>query len=148
MGGNVDKVRAIHEVLMGPKGAIRDAPEEVALIAEVLRQVAEPQFECAMIGPDESFQNVERGTEGFFSAWTDWLSPFEEFRIEVERTIDAGEDVVDLVRQVARTVRGGVPVETEGAAVWRFRSGRLQRVEFHLDRAAALRIAGLEPPAP
>jgi hypothetical protein len=37
-----------------------------------------------------------------------------------------------------------VEIETAGAAVWHVRGGRLHRVEFHLDREAALRAAGLE----
>jgi hypothetical protein len=53
--------------------------------------------------------------------------------------------VIDFVRQTAITARGGVPVETLGAGVWRFREGRLAQVEFHLDREEALRSAGLDP---
>ena len=35
-------------------------------------------------------------------------------------------------------------VESDAAAVLRFRDGKLARVEFHLDPAAARRAAGLE----
>ena len=59
--------------------------------------------------------------------------------------IDAGERVVSLVRQVGKTKTGGVDVEASAAAVWTVRDGKLKRVEFHLDREAALRAAGLSP---
>ena len=143
MGGNRATLDAIHEVLIGTGGLIpAESPEQVL---EVLREVSEPDFVCRMVGPDGQFVAEERGPEGFLAAWGDWISPFEEFRIEVERTIDAGEHLVDLVRQTALTTRGGVPVETTGAGVWTFREGRLARAEFHLDRAEALRAAGLDP---
>ncbi len=46
---------------------------------------------------------------------------------------------------VGRTKTGGVEVEAPGAAVWTVVDGRVRRVEFHLDREAALRSAGLDP---
>jgi ketosteroid isomerase-like protein len=143
MAGNAATLRAIHEVLMAEDGTIpAQSPEQVL---EILRDVAEPEFECRMIGPDVSFQREASGPEGFLSAWADWTSPFEDFRIEVEGIFDAGDQVVDFVRQTARTKRGGVPIETRGAGVWTFREGRLASVEFHLDRERALRSAGLDP---
>jgi ketosteroid isomerase-like protein len=138
-------VRATHAVLMAEDGTIRigDPTTEERIVAH-FREVAEPEFECVMVGPDQSFRNVTRGAEGFLHAFADWFSPFDEFRIVVEETFDAGDDqVVDLVHQTGKTTRGGVEVETEGAAVWSFRGRALHRVEFHLDREAALRSAGL-----
>lgn len=143
MAGNVATLRVIHEVLIGEDGTIpAESPEQVL---QTLRELAEPEFECRMIGPDGQFQIEVKGPEGFLSAWGDWTSPFEDFRIEVEDVFEAGEAVVDFVRQTARIRRGGVPIETRGAGVWTFRNGRLAKVEFHLDREAALRSAGVEP---
>ena len=143
MDGNRATLDAIHEVLIGPDSLI--PAESLEQVLEVLREVAEPDFVCRMIGPDGQFVGEDTGPEGVLAAWGDWTSPFEEFRIVVERTIDAGEHLVDLVRQTGLTTRGGVPIETKGAAVWTFREGRLARAEFHLDRAEALRAAGLDP---
>jgi ketosteroid isomerase-like protein len=143
MAGNLATLEAIHEVLIGEGGAIATGSPEQVL--DVFREVADPEFECRMVGPDLAFQGAEAGPEGFLRAWAEWLSPFEDYRIEVEKTIEAGDVLVDLVHQTARTKRGGVPVETRGAAVWRFRDGRLAGVEFHLDRSVALRSAGLDP---
>jgi ketosteroid isomerase-like protein len=136
-------LQAIHEVLMGDDGSI--PAESLEQVLELFRNVAEPDFVCRMVGPDLSFVGEEKGAEGFLKAWADWTSPFEEFRIEVERVIEAGDHMIDFVRQTAVTKRGGVPVETLGAGVWMFREGRLSKVEFHLDREAALRSAGLDP---
>jgi ketosteroid isomerase-like protein len=51
--------------------------------------------------------------------------------------------VVSLVAMSGRTKTGGVDVEAAAAAVWTVVDGRLQRVEFHLDRESAIRAAGL-----
>jgi ketosteroid isomerase-like protein len=146
MAGNLATLKAIHGVLMDEEGAIATGSPEQVL--EVFREVAEPEFTCRMVGPDLAFQGTEAGPEGFLRAWAEWLSPFEDYRIEVEETVEAGDVLIDLVHQTARTKRGGVPVETRGAAVWRFHGGRLAGVEFHLDREAAFRSAGLDPGAP
>ena len=143
MAGNRATLEAIHEVLMAEDGTI--PAESVEQVLELFRDVAEPEFTCRMVGPDVHFAAEEKGPEGFLKAWGDWTSPFEAFRIEVERIIDAGDVVVDFVRQTAVTKRGGVPVVSLGAGVWSFREGRLAKVEFHLDRAEALRAAGLDP---
>jgi ketosteroid isomerase-like protein len=143
MGGNRATLEAIHEVLIGPDGLI--PAESAEQVLEVLREIAEPDFICRMVGPDVSFVAEQSGPEGFIAAWGEWTSPFEEYRIEVERTIDAGDNLVDFVRQTAVTTRGGVPVETRGAGVWTFRDGRLAKAEFHLDRERALEAAGLDP---
>jgi len=45
------------------------------------------------------------------------------------------------VRQVGRTLHGGVEVENLGATVIKVRDGRVWRVEFHLDRDHAERSA-------
>jgi len=145
MGENLEKVKAIHAVLLGGFGAIPGSPEAGQRIVEHLEEVAEPDFECVMVGPDEGFQTTTRGPEGFLAVWADWLSAFEDYRIVVEDVFQSGDQVVDFVRMTAKTSHGGVPIETEAGALWSFRSGKLRRVEFHLDRELALRSAGLEP---
>jgi ketosteroid isomerase-like protein len=113
-------------------------------VRQTLDELAEPDFDVVMVGPDYLPQAAERtGSVGFRDAWLDWTSPFESFRIHVERVIDAGDRVVSLVRQVGRTKTGGVEIEAPAAAVWTIRDGKLRRVEFHLDQEAALRSAGL-----
>ena len=99
-----------------------------------------------MVGPDY-LPETQPGHDfdGFRDAWLDWTSPFETFRIDVDEVIEAGDTVVSLAHQTGRTKTGGVEVETAAAAVMMIRDGRISRIEFHLDQAAALRAAGLEP---
>ena len=138
-------VEQIQEVLVVDDiVAVLGDDDEDQRIRQTLAELAEPDFEVMMVGPDYLPQAAERaGPDGFREAWLDWTSPFESFRIDLERVIDAGDRVVSLVRQIGRTKTGGVEIETSAAAVWTIRDGKLTRVEFHLDRNAALRAAGL-----
>jgi uncharacterized protein len=124
--------------------AIDDAQQE-ARVRRTLMDLAEPNFEVVMVGPAYLGATLETsGADGFRDAWLDWTSAFESYRIDLERVIDAGDRVVSLVTMCGTTKTGGVEVEAPGAAVWTVVDGRLRRVEFHLDRKAALRAAGLE----
>jgi ketosteroid isomerase-like protein len=110
-----------------------------------LREVAHPDLECVMVGPDTHFATKSRGIQGFIDSWFDWLSPFERWRLEVEDVIESGDRLVTVIRQFATPKDSNAEVENAGAAVWFIRDGRLARVEFHLNREAAFHAAGLEP---
>ena len=131
---------------MGDVVAGLDDDEATLRVGEVFAELAEPGFEVVMMGPAYMSRVIEgSGLEGFREAWLEWTSAFESYRIDLERMIDAGDRVVSLVTMVGRTKTGGVEVEAPGAAVWTVVKGRVQRAEFHLDREAALRSAGLDP---
>jgi ketosteroid isomerase-like protein len=124
--------------------ALADRSEELR-VRRMLAELATPDFEVVMVGPDYLPQRQETtGPDGFRDAWLDWTSPFESFRVEVEEVLDAGETVVSIVRQSGVTKTGRVEIESEAAAVWTVRDGRVSRVEFHLDRDQAMKSAGLE----
>ena len=131
------------------RGNLATAVDDVEALREVeavLSEWAEPDWEWAMVGPDyapgqQGFNG--RGLDEFRRAWRDWMEPYESYEIEPDEAIDAGDSVVMLVRQVAKTRTGGVEVENLGAAVVWVRDRRLHKVEFHLDRDAAMKAAGL-----
>ncbi len=122
-----------------------DDNASIERLTSAIERVAAPDLQSEMIGPDPSFRAEYRGVNGLVEGWTDWLSPYERFRMEVENLIESGDVVVTFVRQFGTPTGGGPEVEAEGAAVWWLRDNRLVRAEFHLDRKAAMRAAGLEP---
>jgi ketosteroid isomerase-like protein len=139
-------VEQIQGVLDVDVVAALDDDETDRRIRQTLAELAQPDFEVAMVGPGYLPEPLDRiGVEGFRDAWVDWTSPFESFQIEIERVIDAGDRVVSLVRQTGKTKTGGVEIEAAAAAVWTIRDGKLTRVEFHLDREKALQAAGVRP---
>jgi ketosteroid isomerase-like protein len=139
-------VAQIQEFLTGGDVVSRLEDEEAVRRMRLLfERLAEPHFETAMIGPDYLPGALEfNGFEGLVEAWRDWTSPFDSYTVELERVISAEEHVVSLVSMSGTTKLGGPRIEAPAAAVWTVVDGRLRRVEFHLDRQAALRAAGLE----
>jgi ketosteroid isomerase-like protein len=126
--------------------ALGDAQAD-ARVRRKFMELAEPDFEIVMVGPDYASARLEfTGIDGFREAWRDWTSAFESYRIEVEEMIDAGDQVVSFVAMTGKVdAGGGGEITAPGAAVWTVIDSRVRRVEFHLDRNAALRAAGLEP---
>jgi len=88
-------------------------------------------------------KNPYRGVAGV----TEWLSDFaaawESYGMEVERVIDTGDRVVSLFRIRAVGVGSGVPVERGDGMVWKFRDGKLARLDYFNDQGKALEAAGL-----
>jgi len=137
-------VEAIQEALVTDDvvAALEDTSDQ--RVPRLFMEHAEPEFETVMVGPEYMKARLEYvGLDGFVEAWRDWTGAFATFRIEVDEMIDAGDSVVSLVRLFGTMEREGAEIETKGAAVWMMRGGLLHRVEFHLDRDAALRAAGL-----
>ncbi len=78
-----------------------------------------------------------------------WLAMVEdtwgEWSFDVERLIDADEQVVALVRIVAEGGASGVPVDRDVAHVWFLRAGKASTASVYLDRTDALEAVGLPP---
>ena len=72
-----------------------------------------------------------------------WGATFESVRAVAEES-RVGECAVALfVNQIAVTKHAGVEITQPSALLWRFRDGLVSRLEFHLDREAALKAGGI-----
>jgi ketosteroid isomerase-like protein len=114
--------------------------------APLLEAYATPDFVTVMTS--ESATREHPGLEGYREALTDWISPYEAFRFEIEEVIVKDDRLVFLARQVATTKHQGVEVVTESASVWWLRDGRIAQIDFYLDKQAALKAAGVDPDRP
>ncbi|MQA72967.1 MAG: hypothetical protein GEU88_01205 [Solirubrobacterales bacterium] len=123
--------------------ATRADPAARARATAVLSEAAHPDFETAMIAAD-GWTMERNGIDGFVGAFDEWTVGFERFGLQFEELIDGGEVVVVLVRQRGMPRGGAAEIVTESAGAFFFRDSRIERVEFHLDRAWALDAAGLE----
>lgn len=110
-------------------------------IGHSLDAISIDEITGSMIG-DTTFSTEFEGREGLLSTWSDWLETFTRVTLELEAVEEIGENVLMFVNQVG-TTRHGVDVKQPSAAVWKFRDGKLVRVEFHLDRERARDSAGL-----
>jgi ketosteroid isomerase-like protein len=125
-------------------GAVLDGPAGIDQMAELLRGNVHPDFVTVMVSESAGSQEF-RGIEGFREALSDWISPYESFRLEIEEGLIEGDKLVFLARQVATTKHGAVEVETESATVWSVEDGLVRQAAFYLDRQMALEAAGIDP---
>ena len=127
---------------LAPAFSAVETEVDEALIERMIEAIA-PLAADDVVGTMSAMGTVERpfeGLDGLRELWADWLGTFERIRFEMEGVEQIGDNVFTLARQVG-TTRHGVDVEQPSAAVWKFRDGLIVRVEFHLDREAALRSA-------
>ncbi len=124
-------------------GTVMDGRETFGLIESLLAERAAPDFVTVMHS-DSAVQEHE-GVAGFREALTDWMSPYERFRIAIDEVLVKDDKLVFLVRQLVRTNYQSVEIETQSAAVWWLRDGQVRQVVFYLDRQTALKAAGLDP---
>jgi len=145
MPSNLELAAKLTEVL--PTGdwvtAMRDEEARASRL-EVLRELAWPDLEVAMVGPG-GFTGTFHGIDGFREAWEDWLRPFETYEVEVDDIKEAGDRVIGFAHHTATTHESAAPMREPAAAIMTFRDGKLAQIEFTLDREAALRSAGLDP---
>lgn len=88
-------------------------------------------------------QQIYEGTDGARQFLADWTAAWDEWEMEVEDYIDAGNIVVTIVNQRGRSKASGVPVEMRFAQLWTFRDGQGIRMELYADPDEALKAAGL-----
>jgi len=68
---------------------------------------------------------------------------WEERRIEPEKFLDTDDHVVVLFHEYRRGKGSGVELETDTAAVFTVRDGRVLRMQGFMDRATARKAAGM-----
>jgi ketosteroid isomerase-like protein len=97
-------------------------------------------FRDAVGGLDKQYDCAE-GAHRFLREWSE---PFDEWQIDVERYQEAGDKVVTVCHQRARSKGSGVPVEMRFAFVFTVRSRLITRMEMYADPTEALKAVGLE----
>jgi ketosteroid isomerase-like protein len=89
-------------------------------------------------------KSVWKGRQEYVEFIRAWTSEFEDYSIQFEPPIDAGDDrVVAIYRQHATGKGSGVPVEWHSGMVIELRDGRAIRTTNYLELADALEAAGL-----
>jgi len=115
------------------------------------KEVGEP--EPSLVGPGFVWdmtnmaswpeQPVFEGREGMVQFLAEWTAAWEDWRMELEEVHEAGDKVVAVLRQKARSRASGLPVEMVFAQVWTMRDGMYARMDMYSDVAEALAGAGV-----
>jgi uncharacterized protein len=94
------------------------------------------------LGVAETAVGTRHGPEGFLRASEEVLEAFEDYRVEAEDFIDAGEAVVVPVRISGRGRASGAEQEARLAHLWVLRDGKVIRGEVYRTTEEALEAAG------
>jgi ketosteroid isomerase-like protein len=85
------------------------------------------------------------GVNGFLASIADAGAPWQSWRQETERILDAGDrGVVAFMRLIAVGRQSGARVENPWAMVVTLRDGKIASARAYLDRDAALKAAGIQ----
>ena len=86
---------------------------------------------------------IHRGRDAVRRDWEQTLELFDDFTIDVEEVLDAGEEVVVFLHYRGRGKESGAAVELRMAHVLTIQDGMAVRLRQYLDRAEALEVAGM-----
>jgi uncharacterized protein len=105
-------------------------------------ELFDPEIE-AHDPPEMPDAATHRGHEAVRRDWEQTYDLFEDFSIEVEETLDRGDDVIVFLRYRGRGRESGAEVEAAMTHVWTVRDGKAIRLRQFLDREKALATLGL-----
>ena len=88
-------------------------------------------------------QQVYEGLDETRAFLANWADAWDDWELEVEAFLDAGDKVVALVRQSGTSKAAGMPVEMSFAQVFTVRDGKQARMDMYSDRDEALEATGL-----
>lgn len=94
------------------------------------------------LGVTGTAAGTRQGPEGFLRASEEALEAFEDYRVEAEDFIDAGEAVVVPVRISGSGRSSGAKLETRLTHLWVLRDGSVIRGEVYRTTEEALEAAG------
>jgi ketosteroid isomerase-like protein len=97
-------------------------------------------YDLTRISPDGE---VFEGHEGVRTGMRRWLGAWDDYRMEVDEYVDAGDSVVIFFRESGRGKGSGLRIEQSVAGVWTLQDGKVVRVTPFLDRSEALDAVGL-----
>jgi ketosteroid isomerase-like protein len=142
---NVELIRGLQPSDVDLVEVFRSADAAEALMAGADDVPISPDATIEFVGGESALGPGQyRGLRGLVEGWRAWLEGWDSQVMQLEELIDAGGQVVALVRIKGRTTRHGVEVEHAPAAVWTIEDGTVVGISFYLDRDQAFEAAGLE----
>ena len=128
---NVERVR---------RGYERFAAGDVEALAELFAPDAE-LADAGGLGVDDTAVGTRLGFDGFVRASEEVREAFDDYRVEPEEFIDAGDAVVVVAHISGRGRASGMTLDTRLAHLWVFRGDKVVRGEVYRDAEEALEAA-------
>jgi ketosteroid isomerase-like protein len=127
--------------------------ENVAIIRRLAELVnaGDLEAELGLIHPavelftyeEEPEAGVYRGHEGYREYARSWLDTFDDYHVEVDELIDAGDSVVAVARIRATGRSSGAAIEESNVWLYRIRDGMVSECRWCRTKLEALEAAGL-----
>jgi uncharacterized protein len=86
---------------------------------------------------------VYRGRDGVDEAMRVWIGTWDDWKVEFQQFLDAGDRVLVVSRESGRGKGSGIEIDQAVYALFTLRDGMIVRWEAFLDRPEALDAAGL-----
>ena len=123
---------------------VREAYERFVATGELVEELATDDFVWDMANyhgwPEQQVYEGADGARGFLDAW---MGAWDDWELEVEALLDAGDKVLALIHQRGTSKAAGMPVEMSLAQVFTLRDGKQTRIELYSDRDEAFAATGL-----
>lgn len=100
--------------------------------------------ECVWDLTDHSWPGDDQyfGHEGIVQALTEFIGSFDDYKVEAERFIDAGDKVVVISHETARHKGSQAGIDRRQASIYTIRDGKATRIQHYLDIPKGLEAAG------
>jgi ketosteroid isomerase-like protein len=93
--------------------------------------------------PMPDLDPVHVGRDAVIAASTHYWGTWDDYEVQAEEILDAGQSVVVILHERGRGKGSGAPFDQRHPQVWTFRDSRIIRWESFPGRAEALEAAGL-----
>jgi uncharacterized protein len=110
---------------------------------EAFRRLYDPDVEWEDVGKLWGDWGTRRGLDDLRDAFLTYFEAWEQPAFELERIVDAGDQVVAFVRASGRGRESGLVIDQVIPQVWTLSGGRVVRVRAYREKAEALEAAGL-----
>jgi ketosteroid isomerase-like protein len=110
---------------------------------EAFRGLYHPEIEWEDVSGLWGDWGMRRGFDDVRDAFVTWFEAFEQVHFDLERIVEAGDQVVAFIRVGGRGRESGLVIDQRIPSVWTVRGGRVVRVRGYRDEAEALEAAGL-----
>jgi ketosteroid isomerase-like protein len=141
---NVEGLRAFWDAL---------TQEPWTLESPLLARWREGDLDADLLDPEVAYEDTilpdhvgetYRGPDGVRRATERWIEPFEWLKIELDRIVGDGDQLVSIHRVQARARYTGIEFEAQVAYFWTFRDSKVTHFRSYWNAQEALAAAGLE----
>ncbi|HZA90232.1 MAG TPA: nuclear transport factor 2 family protein [Solirubrobacterales bacterium] len=136
-----ENVKLVRRAFAAFAGSVDEDEFERRFADANLDRFFDPEVEWVPVSQSLLASGGYQGYEGIRRFWTEFLSIWEEYAVELQEIVDAGGQVVAVMRMTGRT--HGVDVDELWSSLHTLRNGRIVRVQNFASPRCAFEAAGL-----